>query len=315
MEIPIIPPSNDVEPLQKALKQSDVVLDAIFGFSFKPPIRAPFDSVIPLLNQSRLPIVSIDIPSGWDVEKGNDSGLGLQPDVLVSLTAPKEGVKDFTGRHFLGGRFVPKSVFILSADDMDTNSPLFQGILKWSTIWIYLPILVTTKLWSWYLTRHRQSSEDHKRCFSNNTSRNQWHSFSTLRTGGDAVSTGERWVRTGFQKGSVRQIRSIFLTRLISSAASAASFKRIFKWTMQRKVCIHPLFRVISPVRVGVLLSSTFLLEPLGEQGYYSLLNTNTEQSIGPWASSIKNWHDLRIRLTSVIFSCRLLTNSWHIGV
>jgi NAD(P)H-hydrate epimerase len=108
MEIPIIPPSNGVEDLQNALQSSDVILDAIFGFSFKPPIRAPFDKVLPLLTESRLPIVSVDIPSGWDVEKGNDLGVGLKPDVLVSLTAPKEGVKDFTGRHFLGGRFVPK---------------------------------------------------------------------------------------------------------------------------------------------------------------------------------------------------------------
>jgi len=108
MDIPVIPPSNDIKPLCEALKQSDVVLDAIFGFSFKPPIRAPFDDVLRLLNESRLPIVSVDIPSGWDVEKGNDAGIGLKPDVLVSLTAPKEGVRDFTGRHFLGGRFVPK---------------------------------------------------------------------------------------------------------------------------------------------------------------------------------------------------------------
>lgn len=111
MKIPIIPPSTEVEPLKKALHDADVVLDAIFGFSFKPPIRAPFDSVLPLLNDSRLPIVSVDIPSGWDVEKGNDLGVGLHPKVLVSLTAPKEGVRDFTGRHFLGGRFVPKLVF------------------------------------------------------------------------------------------------------------------------------------------------------------------------------------------------------------
>ncbi|KAF9493607.1 hypothetical protein BDN71DRAFT_1394709, partial [Pleurotus eryngii] len=31
------------------------------------------------------------------------------PDVLVSLTAPKEGVKLFKSQHFLGGRFVPKA--------------------------------------------------------------------------------------------------------------------------------------------------------------------------------------------------------------
>lgn len=108
MEIPIIPPSNDVEPLKKALNASDVVLDAIFGFSFQPPIRAPFDVVLPLISNSRLPIVSVDIPSGWDVERGNFLGAGLKSDVLISLTAPKEGVKWFSGRHFLGGRFVPK---------------------------------------------------------------------------------------------------------------------------------------------------------------------------------------------------------------
>ncbi|CAA7271517.1 unnamed protein product [Cyclocybe aegerita] len=110
MKIPVLPPSNDVDDLRKALHDSDVILDAIFGFSFKPPIRFPFDTVLPLLNQSRLPIVSVDIPSGWDVEKGNDLGVGLQPNVLISLTAPKQGVKDYTGRHFLGGRFVPKSL-------------------------------------------------------------------------------------------------------------------------------------------------------------------------------------------------------------
>lgn len=108
MHIPVIPPSNDSQPLRDALAKTDVILDAIFGFSFAPPIRAPFDSALPLLTESKLSIVSVDIPSGWDVEKGNDKGVGLEPDVLVSLTAPKEGSRGFTGKHFLGGRFVPK---------------------------------------------------------------------------------------------------------------------------------------------------------------------------------------------------------------
>jgi NAD(P)H-hydrate epimerase len=108
MDIPTLEPSMSVDSLRDALSSSDIVLDAIFGFSFKSPIRAPFDSVLPLLTSSNLPIFSVDIPSGWDVEKGNAAGVGLNPDVLISLTAPKEGVKEFRGRHFLGGRFVPK---------------------------------------------------------------------------------------------------------------------------------------------------------------------------------------------------------------
>jgi len=113
MAISTLPPSDTTADLDQALLSTDVILDAIFGFSFKPPVRAPFDAVLPLLAASKKPIVSVDIPSGWDVEAGNASGVGLNPDVLVSLTAPKEGVRAFKGRHFLGGRFVPRCVITL----------------------------------------------------------------------------------------------------------------------------------------------------------------------------------------------------------
>ncbi|KAJ7486225.1 YjeF N-terminal domain-containing protein [Mycena galericulata] len=114
---------SDEESLHTALKSSDVILDAIFGFSFKGPIRAPFDAALPMLSASGLPIVSVDIPSGWDVEAGNEAGVGLKPDVLVSLTAPKEGVKLFRGQHFLGGRFVPRTL----DERFQLNLPAYPG--------------------------------------------------------------------------------------------------------------------------------------------------------------------------------------------
>lgn len=47
----------------------------------------------------------------WDIEEGNIEENGLQPDMLISLTAPKKGAKDFKGKfHYLGGRFVPPAV-------------------------------------------------------------------------------------------------------------------------------------------------------------------------------------------------------------
>lgn len=112
MKIKSLPPDVTLDALRSTLSSSDVILDAIFGFSFKGPVRAPFDEVLPLISSSKKPIVSVDIPSGWDVENGNEAGVGLVPDVLLSLTAPKEGVRPFKGRHFLGGRFVPKLAFI-----------------------------------------------------------------------------------------------------------------------------------------------------------------------------------------------------------
>ncbi|XP_073495594.1 NAD(P)H-hydrate epimerase [Phyllobates terribilis] len=84
----------------------NLVIDAIFGFSFKGAVREPFGSILNTLRRITIPIASVDIPSGWDVEKGNPDG--LQPDMLISLTAPKQSAVHFSGRyHYLGGRFVP----------------------------------------------------------------------------------------------------------------------------------------------------------------------------------------------------------------
>ena len=63
------------------------------------------------LVKTTIPVASIDIPSGWDVERGDVRGLGLMPDMLISLTAPKVSAKFFSGQHhFLGGRFVPPHI-------------------------------------------------------------------------------------------------------------------------------------------------------------------------------------------------------------
>jgi NAD(P)H-hydrate epimerase len=41
-----------------------LVVDAIFGFSFKGQVRPPFDTILPVLKDVRAPVVSVDIPSG-----------------------------------------------------------------------------------------------------------------------------------------------------------------------------------------------------------------------------------------------------------
>ncbi|KAI5683560.1 hypothetical protein M9H77_04788 [Catharanthus roseus] len=98
----------------------DIIVDAIFGFSFHGIPRPPFDDLIQKLlsckssdqiHKRSAAVVSVDIPSGWHVEKGDTNGNGIKPDMLVSLTAPKLCAKRFCGEHhFLGGRFVPPSI-------------------------------------------------------------------------------------------------------------------------------------------------------------------------------------------------------------
>ena len=50
-------------------------------------------------------------PPGWDVENGDTQDVGLHPDMLVSLTAPKKCAQLFKGRyHYLGLRILPPAL-------------------------------------------------------------------------------------------------------------------------------------------------------------------------------------------------------------
>ena len=98
------------EEYEKIFEQNDIIIDALFGFSFKGEIRQPFKTIIEAMKKFENKIISVDIPSGFDIDKGNIFDTFI-PKGLVSLTLPKLCSKDFKGEHFLGGRFVPKKLF------------------------------------------------------------------------------------------------------------------------------------------------------------------------------------------------------------
>jgi NAD(P)H-hydrate epimerase len=82
----------------------DLVIDAIFGFSFKGPVRTEYQPAIVAMAASNAPVLAVDIPSGWDVERGDVFETGFRPAAVVSLTAPKMCLSDYTGLHYVGGR-------------------------------------------------------------------------------------------------------------------------------------------------------------------------------------------------------------------
>lgn len=116
-----------IEFLNECPKNADnyrLIADALFGFSFKPPIRESFSDIMELLYSTKTPICAVDIPSGWDVEKGKPSeGKSINPHMIISLTAPKLCAKSFSGVHYLGGRFVPPAL----ANKYQLELPEYQG--------------------------------------------------------------------------------------------------------------------------------------------------------------------------------------------
>ncbi|XP_034824195.1 NAD(P)H-hydrate epimerase isoform X1 [Maniola hyperantus] len=104
---------NDLPPPEELKKDYNVLVDALFGFSFKPPVRDALKPALDALIVSGLPVCCVDIPSGWHVETGPDSENSLKPALLISLSAPKlcakpEILKNV--KHFLGGRFLPPGI-------------------------------------------------------------------------------------------------------------------------------------------------------------------------------------------------------------
>ncbi|XP_046596294.1 NAD(P)H-hydrate epimerase [Neodiprion lecontei] len=104
--IPLVEKISDLRPLNEYL----IIVDALFGFSFKPPVRESFKEIMDVLKNANVSICSVDIPSGWNVETGPSEG-DINPEMLISLTAPKLCARSFKGKyHYLGGRFVPKKL-------------------------------------------------------------------------------------------------------------------------------------------------------------------------------------------------------------
>ncbi|XP_037080321.1 NAD(P)H-hydrate epimerase-like isoform X2 [Pollicipes pollicipes] len=109
-------PPADVTPFR-------LVVDALFGFSFRPPVRPVLEPAMRLLTDSPAPVCSLDVPSGWHVEEGPGEAPALEPALLVSLTAPKLCARFFSGAHYLGGRFVPPAL----EKKYDLNLPEYPG--------------------------------------------------------------------------------------------------------------------------------------------------------------------------------------------
>lgn len=59
---------SDLDFLKESLKNTDLIVDAIFGTGFKPPILGYKKDVIQIINSSDKPVICIDIPSGIDAD-------------------------------------------------------------------------------------------------------------------------------------------------------------------------------------------------------------------------------------------------------
>ncbi|MGN7611881.1 NAD(P)H-hydrate epimerase, partial [Magnetococcales bacterium HHB-1] len=84
---------DDLEQAWDTLYPSEesVVVDAVFGTGLQRPVEGIFAEVFTRINQSRSPVVAVDIPSGVDSDSGKILGTALKADFTVTFAAEKVG--------------------------------------------------------------------------------------------------------------------------------------------------------------------------------------------------------------------------------
>ena len=85
------------------LVNSDVIVDALLGTGLTGTVRPQFKKAIQAINDSKKPVLAIDLPSGVDANKGNISGIAIKADVTVTFIGHKIGLfvghaRDYTGQ-------------------------------------------------------------------------------------------------------------------------------------------------------------------------------------------------------------------------
>lgn len=80
-----------------------LIVDAIFGTGLKRDVDEPIKSYIDYMNNSKKPIVALDIPSGLDGDTGRVLGIAVRAKYTVTFAFAKKGFfinkgPDYTGR-------------------------------------------------------------------------------------------------------------------------------------------------------------------------------------------------------------------------
>ncbi len=97
---------KDIEKLNRSIRDSEVIVDAIFGTGFKGKISGIGSKVVTELNESGLSIVSVDTPSGIDSNSGQVSGVAVKADMTVTMGLPKIGQFLYPAKNYVGELYV-----------------------------------------------------------------------------------------------------------------------------------------------------------------------------------------------------------------
>ena len=80
----------------------ELVVDALLGIGIKGSVRGSIAQAINLINDSGLPVLALDVPSGLDVDTGRVLGVCIHASVTITFIALKVGLYAYDGPDHCG---------------------------------------------------------------------------------------------------------------------------------------------------------------------------------------------------------------------
>jgi NAD(P)H-hydrate epimerase len=122
----------DLRACEPVLKDAELLLDAVVGTGFKPPLRGLAVLLREMVEGLDTPMVAVDLPSGWDANSMEQTADGsFRADAVVTFTAPKMAhmFGHLTRNEKTGGTFGPVVVAGIGSPEQAVVS---AGGLTWT---------------------------------------------------------------------------------------------------------------------------------------------------------------------------------------
>lgn len=93
---------DEIENVFSNIKDSGLIIDALFGIGIRGPLDSFYQKLISRINSSGVPVIAVDIPSGLDADSGKPLGIAIKAHKTITFGYPKIGFNNPEAKAYVG---------------------------------------------------------------------------------------------------------------------------------------------------------------------------------------------------------------------
>jgi NAD(P)H-hydrate epimerase len=110
----VVAQKTELPKLEAALRTHPaLVIDGLFGIGLSRPLDGGWKRIIRAVNQSKIPVLAVDVPSGLNADSGEPQGVAIEAAVTLTVGAPKIGMLQQNAWPFVGRLEVAEDVGLI----------------------------------------------------------------------------------------------------------------------------------------------------------------------------------------------------------